>query len=283
MARIICACLLWLSPLFSWAETFTSIKDGYWTSAASWAGGRVPPTNINNKDIVIINHVIDATNLMVNNGGTMYVNRHLVVNQLAVHGPDSRIFVAADGILNAGTINGNWQNVIYEGPLPVTWLTFSCQSEKRGHLLTWSTAQEVNNDYFVVEYASEDLDFKELARQPGTNTQLVARYAFFHAFPAKGTSYYRIKQVDYDGTVSYSKVVSASVQDIFFQLSSTSLQLNAPITGTVSLIRTDGKPALERTLQKESILHFPTLPAGMYMLRIESPHYKGLHKIYLNN
>ncbi|MBA9076007.1 hypothetical protein [Rufibacter quisquiliarum] len=230
---------------------------------------------------VIIDHVVNAGALKINNGGTMYVNRHLIVDQLTLHGPSSRIYVAAGAVLEAAEINGNWENVIYEEPLPVTWLEFSCKSDGKAHSLSWATAQEVNNDYIALEYATHDLVFKEITRQAGTNTASPAYYSFTHAFPVKGTSYYRLKQVDYDGKATYSKIISGTFHAFTYQLSASSLQMNTPVTGSVSLIRTDGTPAVEKVLNKEDLLRFPSLPAGMYMLRIESPQYKGLHKVYL--
>ncbi|MCZ4409164.1 T9SS type A sorting domain-containing protein, partial [Cryomorphaceae bacterium 1068] len=73
----------------------------------------------------------------------------------------------------------------------------------------WETATEINNDYFVVERASEDLDWRPILTVTGAgNSNSLLTYSEKDREPLKGLSYYRLKQVDYDGQFSYSEPVA---------------------------------------------------------------------------
>lgn len=95
--------------------------------------------------------------------------------------------------------------------LPVTLLSFSAKMAEDIVYIEWSTASEVNNDYFTVERSSDGVHFEELGIVFGAgNSNNVIEYAMQDTDPFEGVSYYRLKQTDYDGTISYSdnKVVS---------------------------------------------------------------------------
>ncbi|MVN75807.1 T9SS type A sorting domain-containing protein [Hymenobacter sp. HMF4947] len=93
-------------------------------------------------------------------------------------------------------------------PLPVTLLTFQAKATSTGAALTWDTASELNADYFVVERADDSPDtFRALGQVQSAGTSTQARhYQFVDATPAR-LSYYRLRQVDQDGTATYGPVV----------------------------------------------------------------------------
>jgi len=90
--------------------------------------------------------------------------------------------------------------------LPVKWLGFTAEKYlKTQAQLKWSTAQEINCKYFEVENSLDGISFKSigtLAAKGNANTTV--SYEFIHENPTIGTNYYRIKQVDNDGSYSYS-------------------------------------------------------------------------------
>jgi hypothetical protein len=88
--------------------------------------------------------------------------------------------------------------------------------------LTWQTATEINNDYFVVERASEDLDWKPILSVTGAgNSNSLLTYSDKDRGPLDGLSYYRLKQIDFDGQFAYSEIVTVfnnliqSTDDVF--------------------------------------------------------------------
>ena len=74
--------------------------------------------------------------------------------------------------------------------------------------LNWSTLSELNNDYFDIERSTDETPFYSLKKKikgAGTTNQ-VHSYAATDYSPPLGKVYYRLKQVDFDGTASYSEV-----------------------------------------------------------------------------
>lgn len=95
-----------------------------------------------------------------------------------------------------------------DNPLPVAWLDFrAALSAPRAVTLDWSTASEINNDYFAVEHSIDGIVFNELVRVPGAgSTNIPKDYQWVHTSPRTGSNYYRLRQTDFDGTADYSPV-----------------------------------------------------------------------------
>ncbi|MDW7693829.1 T9SS type A sorting domain-containing protein [Flammeovirgaceae bacterium SG7u.111] len=95
-------------------------------------------------------------------------------------------------------------------PLPVTLINFEAALlENNTVQLDWETGTEIGNDYFSIERSAEGRHWAELdqVEGAGNSTDLVS-YSFYDDQPLSGTSYYRLKQVDFSGEFFYSKVVS---------------------------------------------------------------------------
>jgi hypothetical protein len=76
-------------------------------------------------------------------------------------------------------------------------------------VLTFTTATERNNAYFLVERSADGRNFKEIGKINGAGeSNSTKEYTFTDAKPFKGVNYYRLKQVDFDGKFEYSKVIS---------------------------------------------------------------------------
>ena len=89
--------------------------------------------------------------------------------------------------------------------LPIELTDFNVTYEAPAVIASWKTASELNNEYFTLERAGEDLSFDEVSRQPGAGTTKEPRsYSAVDPYPYEGKSYYRLKQTDYDGTFTYS-------------------------------------------------------------------------------
>ncbi|MEX1188941.1 MAG: T9SS type A sorting domain-containing protein [Bacteroidia bacterium] len=121
------------------------------------------------------------------------------------------------GNTTAGTLNSNsaissfspftLSSSTSENPLPVNLLSFSATSQNRSVLLEWTTVSETNNEYFSVESSNDAIHFEEIARVPGAfNSNSILKYSEVDRTPYAGVSYYRLKQVDYDGETMFSKI-----------------------------------------------------------------------------
>ncbi|MFT6353922.1 MAG: hypothetical protein ACJAZC_000507 [Cryomorphaceae bacterium] len=94
-------------------------------------------------------------------------------------------------------------------PLPIELLAFNAELKGSFVDLNWSTATEINNDYFVIERASDELDWKPISTVTGAgNSNSLLTYSDEDRAPLIGLSYYRLKQVDFNGAFSYSETVS---------------------------------------------------------------------------
>ncbi|MFZ5970809.1 MAG: T9SS type A sorting domain-containing protein [Bacteroidota bacterium] len=94
-------------------------------------------------------------------------------------------------------------------PLPIELLSFTASRISNNVRLQWTTASEINNDYFEVQRSADGIEFETLTTQKGAGTSSERmEYKFDDTAPITGTAYYRLKQVDFDGSSSYSSVVS---------------------------------------------------------------------------
>ncbi|PMD98342.1 hypothetical protein BWI97_04060 [Siphonobacter sp. BAB-5405] len=97
----------------------------------------------------------------------------------------------------------------FEGALPVTLVEFQGKSIPEGNLLQWSTAKESQNDSFILERATKGQAFEAIARIQGVgNANTLQRYQYVDRKVSSGIQYYRLKQVDFNGASTYSKVIS---------------------------------------------------------------------------
>lgn len=93
--------------------------------------------------------------------------------------------------------------------LPVELLEFKAQKQAEDVLLSWKTAAEKNSDYFIVERSVDGINFTV---NIGTTdaagySNTVLNYQLMDEQPIVGKNYYRLKQVDIDGSAHYSDIV----------------------------------------------------------------------------
>lgn len=105
-----------------------------------------------------------------------------------------------------GTVAAGIQTTLNLGnPLPVELLRFGGECTNGKVQLNWQTAAGINNDFFVVERSPDARIWTSIATIKGGEAS--KDYSCTDVLPAKPVSYYRLKQVDRDGTFSYSSVV----------------------------------------------------------------------------
>ena len=100
-------------------------------------------------------------------------------------------------------------------PLPVMLVAFTAQAQGADALLRWTTASELRNARFEVEASANGLAFQRIGTVVGAGTSLQAHsYQLVDLDLARyGTDlvYYRLRQVDQEGTASYSPVRTVAV------------------------------------------------------------------------
>ncbi|MBL7924492.1 MAG: T9SS type A sorting domain-containing protein, partial [Bacteroidia bacterium] len=92
-------------------------------------------------------------------------------------------------------------------PLPVEYTRFTAAANGNQVVLDWATASETNSDYFEVERSRDGSTFQPIGRIAAAGFSTTVRnYQFPDKKPFSGTNYYRLRQVDQNGTYEYSAV-----------------------------------------------------------------------------
>lgn len=98
-----------------------------------------------------------------------------------------------------------------ESLLPVELLSFDGYAENNEVHLTWITATEINNDYFEVQRSSDGVNFESIGVVDGNgNSNESITYKFLDRSPYLGLSYYRLRQVDFDGAEELLPIIQVS-------------------------------------------------------------------------
>ncbi|QMU29747.1 isopeptide-forming domain-containing fimbrial protein [Adhaeribacter radiodurans] len=168
-------------------------------------------------------------------------------------------------------------------PLPVELLRFEAKNQNNQVYLTWATASEKNNDYFVVERSSDGKTFTSIGQVKGAGTtNQLKEYSFFDQSPLFGTAYYRLKQVDFNAVSKLSKIIAVDVK--LSPVTATklypnpaqdkvNLQFSAIANGTAAIEIMDAKGRRVKTQlitvtsgQNIIVLNIQDLATGMYVL-----------------
>ncbi|RSK50763.1 beta strand repeat-containing protein [Hymenobacter rigui] len=204
----------------------------------------------------------------------------------ALTGTDIRL--TATATLNSTTSEFSGNIVVQQNrPLPVTLTSFTAQATGQYVVLKWATAQEVNNDHFVVERSFNGQSFEPVQQVKGQGTKSTGTaYAVTDAKVAtkatRGTAYYRLRQVDTDGTEALSTVqtvsfsATAAVANVYPSPATSQqdarLDLTAAAPGTYQVLVTDLMGRTIRTFQQaggtEQPLRVSSLPAGIYIIQV---------------
>lgn len=204
--------------------------NGTWSASADWDLSRIPA----NSDSIIIPANMSVTinsNVILNNviirifGTLKFTNGKLSVDNT------SKIILETGGIIDG---NGNNDQIRYDGStiykgtdgnlagpmvassgtggfapmsiLPVSFLSFSARRETAAVVLNWATDKEFNNNHFVVERSIDGSNWKQIGIVLPATTSGVHQYEFKDMAQHSAVISYRIRQVDVDGSSSFSKI-----------------------------------------------------------------------------
>lgn len=119
-------------------------------------------------------------------------------------GTDQFMYIITDG--KGGF---DYANVTVEVTLslPVELVHFSAEEAGCEITLSWATAMELNNSHFELERSVDGFRFAKIGQVAGNGTTNQYRvYDFKDEMPIR-ENYYRLKQIDYNGTTTYSNVI----------------------------------------------------------------------------
>jgi hypothetical protein len=167
----------------------------------------------------------------------------------------------------------------------------------QGDLLTWSSADEVNGIYFVVERSSNGTDFEPIGRIDGASNGSSANRSYTDTHPVPdGPGYYRLQISDASGAVSYSNIVMIAVVPgrSFVEVApnpfrdAISVKVDLAEGGKISLRLLDSKGMVLKQLQVEGgkgsntiqVQGLGSLPVSVYFVQIVLPDQVYVKKIF---
>jgi len=150
-----------------------------------------------------INHITISNVEMMNNNELDICSVQSICNYLE-NGGTSEINNNAMGCNSDTEI---LQNCI---ALPVEMVSpLQVRLQNRTAILTWRTATETNNSGFEIQRSKDGINWEKIGWQAGQGTTTSPHsYTYRDTNPLSGTSYYRLKQVDFNGQFEYSNIVS---------------------------------------------------------------------------
>lgn len=159
--------------------------------------------------------------------------------------------------------------------VPVELLSFDGKLLKEKIYLYWETVSELNNDYFVVERSTDAKEFIPIGKVEGKGNSLSrAAYSFQEEISNHKRYYYRLKQVDFNGTFEYSQSIIIQAENdksnisIFPSPATDMLQIvSDDAIEMVRILDLNGKWIRELSAQ-EQVIFVSDLEAGIYFLEI---------------
>ncbi len=191
--------------------------------------------------------------------------------------------------------------IVPDNPLPVELAAFTSIINRNNVTLNWSTVSETNNKGFEIERAKLNVDWSKVGYVNGNgNSTIQSNYTFTDRNVEKGGYFYRLKQIDYNGSFKYynlSNEVNIGIPSSYNMSQnypnpfnpSTKVDFDLPFDGKVSLVLFDMSGKTIGTLVNEFkpagyySVHFDAsgLSSGMYLYRISAGNFEVTKKMML--
>lgn len=172
--------------------------------------------------------------------------------------------------------------------LPVRIIEFNVSIKETSVLLLWSTAYEENNDYFQIEKSFDGRFFEAIGKVEGSGTSAKVNKYSFTDYEPNLINYYRLKQVDYDGSYDYSHIINVK-QEIGDKVQLTSNNVSNTIKiengfNTIvrySIVNTNGAEVLKGQIESGyNTIDATDLNNGMYFISFYAGDQVFTEKIY---
>lgn len=172
-------------------------------------------------------------------------------------------------------------------PLPIELTSFTVIVNDNKNILNWTTASEINNDYFTMLKSNTGNNFENIGTVNGAGNSLQAiNYSFTDENPSNGINYYQLQQTDFNGQTTFSKVIAVNnssdevnliiispnpVHD-FIQFSFAQIENNYE----AQIINTFGQTIIQT--QNQNKIDVSQLSNGIYFIKIKERDNFYLHK-----
>jgi hypothetical protein len=170
---------------------------------------------------------------------------------------------------SATPANSPTLSVTFKGSLPIELIDFVAKAKGDKNILTWTTASETNNKAFNIERSIDGIDFTTIGTVKAANR--ASSYQYIDNQPS-ATSYYRLLEIDNDGTETFSKVVTVSNKGTkgtlkaYPTLVKDILNVETEVVGTYQVVNLLGQQVLSGATTQH--LDVSALMQGTYILRV---------------
>ena len=172
--------------------------------------------------------------------------------------------------------------------LPIKVKNFTAQPQgDNSVMLRWISLFEANSYKYVIQRSTDGRNFSDVSEIKAAGNSLTAlNYFYADRQGANGAVYYRLKLVDLDGSIDYTKIIYLNNGQVMFgQLSvfpnpfRSEVQLKGVTASDVNrknvkLYNAMGSEVAYRVLSGNSIIIDPALPKGVYILRVKGEAFK---------
>jgi len=126
--------------------------------------------------------------------------------------PTTQARIKVEAVGNIFFDISNQDFTIEDNPIPVELTAFFALNTNEGVMLKWVTSTETNNSGFSVQRSSDYENYSDVAFVEGNGTTTRPHeYNFVDKISTAGIYYYRLKQIDFDGSYEYSNVIEVDV------------------------------------------------------------------------
>lgn len=257
---------------------------------AAWISGAIrmtPITGLPNHFQAVVNNVCPASfeYKFVNGDSSVIANQETFPNPAQRACTINNGFGGFNRIYTRVNANPVLLGFVYNScntALPVQFLNISANRQGAGTIIDWATASETNNRGFFVQKSINGIDFEDIGFVEGAGESSTQRDYSFHDKDANQFLYYRIKQVDYNETFAYSKIVTLQslTSDLNLRVfpvpftDKIKLQFNEEIAGNISwsLYNANGMLLKEGEQTQTTLFELNGLAAfqeGVYYLKVQ--------------
>lgn len=182
-----------------------------------------------------------------------------------------------------------------DASLPITLTRFTAQTKTENKIeLNWTTASEYNNDRFDIERSADGSNFKVIGSLKGKlNSKEITEYSFMDEHALSGINYYRLNQIDRDGTNTYYDVIAANVKSeeikfnsYFFREGQVSFAIESPIITEAQLQFVDINGRIIATTNQKLVvglntidLYIPEIATGIYNAILQTSNGRVSYKL----
>ncbi len=223
----------------------------------------------------------------------------VVGTHAATTGTGTEPYVNRTGLTSVG-INNTFRigsrNII-QSPLPIDLILFDAIENGSEVKVEWTTASEINNDYFTIQRSKDALNWESIKQVDGAgNSSSIINYIDKDPVPYSGTSFYRLRQTDFNGSVSYSQIESVNFQGIEIvriypvpanQNMNLSINTSFDTEVAIELFNSIGQNMFKEIVYctkglNDVSVDITKLPAGSYLIRLQSEQLSLSDKMLFN-